>query len=114
MKKVAIPIANNKISEYLCECSHFLFYDTESKSTEFSKNNTLNFGNADEVRLWLKDNEITDIILHRIRKELIGIFTSEKINLFIGVPEDSAEQIIQTYRCGKLESDKNIIKEITN
>ncbi|WP_139178099.1 hypothetical protein [Draconibacterium orientale] len=114
MKKVAIPIANKKISEYLCGCSHFAYYDMESKNTTISESAVIDFTNADEIRLWIKNNGITDIILHRIRKELIGIFTSEKINLFVGVPMVSAGQIIEAYRCGKLESDKNIITEIIN
>ena len=114
MKKVAIPIANKKISEYLCGCSHFAFYDLESKSLAISENEIVDFSNADQVRSWIRTNEITDIILHRIRKELIGTFTSEKMNLFVGVPMVSAEQIIEAYRCGKLESDKKIITEITN
>ncbi|WP_320112751.1 hypothetical protein [Draconibacterium orientale] len=114
MKKVAIPIANKKISEYLCGCSHFAYYDMESKNTTISESAVIDFTNADEIRLWIKNNGITDIILHRIKKELIGIFTSEKINLFVGVPMVSAGQIIEAYRCGKLESDKNIITEIIN
>ncbi|WP_297093766.1 hypothetical protein [uncultured Draconibacterium sp.] len=114
MKKVAIPIANKKISEYLCGCSHFAFYDMESKNTTISESDSIDFSNAEEVRLWIRKNGITDIILHRIKKELIGIFTSEKMNLFVGVPMVSAEQIIEAYSCGKLESDKNIITEITN
>ncbi|HYQ58157.1 MAG TPA: hypothetical protein VEP89_12525 [Draconibacterium sp.] len=114
MKKVAIPVANKKISEYMCGCSHFVFYDMESKNVAISESDVIDFTNADEVRLWIRKNEITDIILHRTKKELIGIFTSEKINLFVGVPMASAEQIMEDYRCGKLESDKNIITEITN
>ena len=114
MKKVAIPIANEKVSEYLCKCSHFAFYDMETKNIDVTENDVTDFDNVNEVRLWIKNNGITDIILHRIKKELIELFTSEKINLFVGVPLVSAEEIIEVYRCGKLESDKSIIAEITN
>ncbi|QIA08239.1 hypothetical protein [Draconibacterium halophilum] len=114
MKKVAIPIANEIISEYLCGCSQFVFYDMETKGITATENNVNDFSNENEVRLWIKNNGITDIILHRIKKELIELFTSEKINLFVGVPLVSAEEIIEVYRCGKLESDKSIIAEITN
>nr|WP_320000291.1 hypothetical protein [uncultured Draconibacterium sp.] len=114
MKKAAIPIANNKVSEYLCKYSQFVFYDIDTRNTSISENEVIDFSNAVQVRLWIRRNGITDIILHRIKKELIGVFTSERINLFVGVPMISAGQIIEAYRCGKLESDKNIISEITN
>ncbi len=114
MKKAAMPIANNKVSEYLCGYSQFVFYDIDTRNTSISENEVIDFSNAVQVRLWIQRNGITDIILHRIKKELIGVFTSERINLFVGVPMISAGQIIEAYRCGKLESDKNIISEITN
>ncbi|WP_321373563.1 hypothetical protein [uncultured Draconibacterium sp.] len=114
MKKVAIPIANNKISEYLCGCSHFALYDMDTKKMNVIENDVTDFNNTHKVRLWIKHNGITDIVLHRIKKELITLLASEKINLFVGVPILSAEKIVEAYRCGKLESDKNIISEITN
>lgn len=114
MRKVAIPIANKIVSEYFCKCSHIAFYDMETKTLNVAKKESIDFNDANEVRLWIAKNGITDVLLHRIKKELIGIFTSERINLFVGVPRVSAEEIIKAYRCGKLESDKKIITEITN
>ena len=114
MKKVAIPIASGVISEYLGKCSHFVFLDMESKNLNMTKNDGTDFNNSKKVGLWIKNNGITDLITHRIDKDLIDILSSEKINLFVGVPLVSAEQIIQAYRCGTLESDYKIIAEIIN
>ena len=114
MKKVAIPIANEKISEYLCRCSHIEFYDVETKITRMTKSDAPVLNSASDVRLWLETNQITDVILHRAKKELIETLASARINLFVGVPMADAKQIIEAYRCGKLESDKKIISEITN
>ncbi|MDX8339617.1 hypothetical protein SLH46_10515 [Draconibacterium sp. IB214405] len=114
MKKAAIPIANEKISEYMNECSYFELYDLEAKDIRATKSNAPVFENAEDVRLWLEKNEISDVILHRAKKELLAMLASSKINLFVGVPLASGKQIIEAYQCGKLESDKNIITEITN
>ncbi|WP_319590305.1 hypothetical protein [uncultured Draconibacterium sp.] len=114
MKKVAIPIANKIVSEYLCKCSHIAFYNMETKGIDLVKSEKIDFNNVNEVRFWIRNNGITDVLLHRIKKELIETFTSERVNLFVGVPQVSAEEIIRAYRCGKLESDKKIITEITN
>ena len=112
MKKAVLPIASGVVSKSLSKCSHFAFFNLENKMLSIVENSGIDFHNSVALRDWIKNNGIADLITHRIDKELIDLLSSEKINLFVGVPLVSADQIIQSYRNGKLESDKNIIAEI--
>ena len=114
MKKVAIPIANNRISEYLYKCSNIAVYDLDKNPPDYKLSEKPDFQNTRKLQQWLLENGITDIILHRAAKNVVDNFIAEKINLFVGVPLQTADQLIEAYLCGKLESDKNIISEITN
>jgi len=48
-----------------------------------------------------------------VNPKIINLFASKKVNLFVGVPIDSPEKLIEAYLQGKLESDEKIIQEIT-
>jgi predicted Fe-Mo cluster-binding NifX family protein len=67
-----------------------------------------------ELPLWLKEQGVTDVIAYKVNKQIISLFASKKVNLFVGVPQKKSETLINEYLQGKLESDKNIIKELTN
>lgn len=114
MKRVAIPLINNKLSEYFGECHAYNIYDIEDdkiqmKTIEITlETDILNLPN------WLKTQGVTDIIVYKISRKIISLFAANKMNLFVGVKVNSPEKLIDDYRQGKLKSDEKIISEITN
>lgn len=113
MRKVAIPVANNELSEHFGTCSYYEVFEIEGEQIK-KKTFEIPFAAYEELPAWLASQGITDVIVYRVKKEIISLFASKKVNLFVGVPLNSTENIIDDYLNGKLESDKNIIKEITN
>ncbi|WP_297092030.1 hypothetical protein [uncultured Draconibacterium sp.] len=113
MRNIAIPIANNEITPQLCRCSHMLVCNIENSPQDFKIVEAPDFNNKEKMLVWVKQTKITDLIIHRTTRDLVHFFASIKLNLFIGVPLQKPTEIIEAYRCGKLESDKNIIKQIT-
>lgn len=112
MKRVAIPISNNRLSEYFGGCQHYEIFEIEG--SEISKR-TFELPDVDDVAElpdWLEQQAITDVIAYKVKKEIISLFASKKVNLFVGVPQNSSEVLIREYMEGKLESDKNIISEL--
>jgi predicted Fe-Mo cluster-binding NifX family protein len=114
MRKVAIPISGNRLSEYFGECNHYEVFDIEGGKIQKSSREFRSVADIVELFSWLESMKVTDIIAFRIKKELMTLLASKKINLFVGVPQIEPFELIEAYLNGKLESDKNIINEITN
>ena len=113
MKRVAIPIANEKLSENFGECNYYNIYEIDKRITG-KKTALLPAGlTLTDLPGWLKSEGITDVITYRVNREIIKLFASKKVNLFIGIPINSPEKLIDDYLQGKLESDKKIIAELT-
>lgn len=113
MKRVAIPIINNKLSEHFGGCSSYDIFEIEGMNIQKKTFEIPSVATAEELPDWLASQGITDVIVYRVKKDIISIFASKKVNLFVGIPINSTEKLIDDYLNGKLESDKNIIKEIT-
>ncbi len=113
MKRIAIPVTNNQLSEFFGTCNHYEVFEIERR---VSKSYVLQVPiEMDIIELpgWLEKNSITDVIAYRVNREIISLFASRKVNLFVGVPLDTPQNLVGKYLQGRLESDKKIIAEIT-
>ncbi len=112
MKRIAIPIVNNKLSENFGECNYYTIFEV-GKRVKSTKTALLPAGiDMLALPLWLKGEGITDVITYKINREIINLFVAEKINLFLGIAIDTPEKIIDDYMQGKLVSDRKIIAEL--
>ncbi|HPF51276.1 MAG TPA: NifB/NifX family molybdenum-iron cluster-binding protein [Draconibacterium sp.] len=114
MKRVAIPIVDDKLSENFGGCNFYEIFEIEDGQVNKSSVEVPTVEAVDELPLWLQQRGITDVIVYRIKKEIISLFASRKINLFVGIHRDTPEKLIEDYLQGKLESDERIIYDITN
>ncbi len=114
MRRVAIPIVDNNLSKYFGECNFYEIFEIGGGEVKKSSVEIPEVESVDELPGWLEQRGITDVIVHRVKKEIISLFASNKINLFVGIRQDSPEHLIEAYLNGKLESDEKIIQEITN
>ena len=114
MKRVAIPISKNELSEFFGECNHYEIFEIE-KGIVNQKMVEIPF-DMDILELpgWLKNQGVSDVIAYKVNKKIITLFASNKVNLFVGVAKKTPQNLIDDYLQGKLKSDKNIIAEITN
>lgn len=114
MRRVAIPIVENKLSEHFGDCNFYEIFEIEDGEIRKSSVEVPTVDTMLELPMWLKQRGITDVIVYRIKKDIISLFASNKINLFVGIQQDTPEHLIEDYLNGKLESDEQIIQEITN
>lgn len=115
-KRVAIPVTNEQLSEFFGECSHYEIFEIDNEINEIKDRREAKFPAgtvAAELPGWLEEKGITDVITFKVNSKIINLFASKKVNLFVGVPIDSPEKLIEAYLQGKLESDEKIIQEIT-
>ena len=113
MKRVAIPVENERLSEYFGNCSYCQIFEIDGAVTGHHKMQIPARIVAADLPGWLEKRGITDVITYKIDADTIHLFASRKINLFVGVPMDSPSRLVDAYLQGKLESDEKIIKEIT-
>lgn len=114
MRRVAIPISKNELSEFFGECNYYEIFEIDKKVIN-RKLVEIPLGmDISELPKWLKTQGVSDVIAYKVKKEIITLFASNKVNLFVGITKKSPQNLINDYLQGKLESDKNIIEEITN
>ena len=112
MKRVAIPVIKGRLSEHFEECSYCEIFEIDGDNV---KSNEIEVPPSDISQLpdWAIKEGITDFIVYKVDKDIINLFTKEKINLFIGINPDSPEKLIEAYVNGTLRSDEKVISEIT-
>lgn len=113
IKRVAIPVIKEQLSEYFGECGYYQVFEIDGEVKGHQKQWLPDGTVASELPGWLETLGITDVITYKIHPKIIHLFASKKINLFVGVPVDSPENLIDAYLQGKLESDDKIIRQIT-
>lgn len=113
MKRVAIPIANNKLSEFFGECEQYEIYDIDQKIARKQSAEIPGGIAIEDLPGWLKKQGVTDVITYKVNPKIIRLFAAHKVNLYVGILSDSPQILIDEYLQGKLESDERIIEELT-
>ncbi len=113
MKRVAIPVVNQKLSEYFGQCSHYEIFEIDGRQINHHNIDVAPMTELADLPSWSSAQGITDIIVHKVDKRIISLFLAHKINLFVGVNINTPHMLIEDYLNGKLTSNKNIIQEIT-
>jgi len=114
MIKIAIPITENILSERFGKCSHYIVYEIEKKTIVNKKNIVPPINDIDKLATWAESTGITDVIVNYISKYYLEYFSNTKINLFVGVKQDTPEQLIERYLNGTLKSDAHIFEKKNN
>ena len=114
MKRVAIPVNDGKLSEHFGRCSHYKIFEIDGASVGEQEYSLPEVDSIGELPAWASGKGITDIITHRIDRQIIMLFGKFKINLFVGVPIDTPENLINEYLNERIVSNSTIITEIMN
>ena len=114
MKRIAIPISKNELSEFFGECNHYEIFEIDKEIINCKFVDIPLNMDISELPKWLKTQGVSDVIAYKVNKKIISLFAANKVNLFVGVDRKSPRDLIDDYLQGKLQSDKNIIEEITN
>ena len=114
MKRVAIPISNNILSEFFGECEQYAIFDIE-KEIEGKQSVKIPTGiDIKEIPGWIEKQGITDVIAYKVNPGIIKLFASKKVNLYVGIQPDFPQKLIDEYLKGNLESDVKVINELMN
>ncbi len=112
MRRVAIPITEGKLSEMFGSCSHYEIYELGSADAVVKRLGLPDVESVKQLPQWVKEQGVTDIIAYKMDKDIIALFTENKINVFLGAPVESPDLLIEEFINGNLRSREKIIKEI--
>ena len=103
MKKIALPVKDNKLSRHFRHCEKFYIYDIENTKVV---NEIQAIPPPDEPGLlpkWLHRHLITDFIAGGMGSRAIRHFNQRKINVFVGAPEKSPSELVKSHLNGSLK-----------
>jgi len=112
MKRVAIPVSQGKLSEYFGQCSYYMIFDIKERTATGKKMSLPEIYDMIELPAWAAKNGITDIITYKIDRQIISLFSKYKIHLYVGIPMDTPEILINDYLNENIVSDNKVITEI--
>jgi predicted Fe-Mo cluster-binding NifX family protein len=108
--KIAIPLANGKLSMHFGHCEEFALIDVD-ENTKFIKGKTILTAPPHEPGLlpaWLADNGANVIVAGGMGSRAQGLFAEKNIKVVIGVREGTPEDIVSAYLNNMLSAGDNI------
>lgn len=109
-RRVAIPVSKGRLSEQFGRCNHYQLFDIDGKQVRSHLLEVPPRHNAERLPHWASSLGITDVVTHRLDPRTIPLFSSLKINLFVGIDIDTPKSIIDRYLNGTLTSDSGKLK----
>lgn len=108
MKKIALPIKENRLSPHFGNCSYFRIFSIENDIVVKEEIIPAPPHQPDSVPIWLAEKGVSDVIAAGIGIKAIKILTRHKISVFAGVKAKEPEVLIQEYLDGTLETNGNL------
>lgn len=106
--KIAIPLANEKMSPHFGHCEEFALIEVGQNKivkTEFSTPPSHEPGALPQ---WLNQNDVEVIICGGMGRRAQGFFQDYGIKVILGAESEAPEKLVEQYLSGKLVTGDNI------
>ncbi len=114
MRRIVIPVENNKLSEHFNRCSLYLIVEIYKEHISMKEYRSSRINDNEELVNWLINIKASDIVTYNIDKEVVNALINTKISLFVGITISNPNVIVENYLNGKLKSDLKMIGALTN
>lgn len=84
MRRVAIPIENNVLSEYFGGCHYYEIFEIENDDIRKTTFEIPEVEAVNELPDWLEKRGITDVIAYKVKKEIIRLLLPGKSTCLLG------------------------------
>ncbi len=106
-KRVAIPVYEGKLSGHFGHCESFAFIDIEDNQIKgISLEDAPEHSHGSFPR-WIAKHGATDVLAGGIGSHAIEIFNELGINVFVGAPTKSVEELANDYLHNRLTLQAN-------
>ena len=107
MKKLAIPLEKDKISQHFDHCRQFNIFEIEGKKVINEYKATPPPHTPGALPNWLAKDGITDLVTGGIGPKAIDLLKNANINIYSGVESKDIETIVNDFISETLESGAN-------
>jgi predicted Fe-Mo cluster-binding NifX family protein len=114
IKKVVVPVTKGLLSEYFEQYNHYELFLIDNGLVRSEEIEIPSGQDVAGLLEWAENTGVTDIIVHKIDKNTIKLFPPQRINIFVGIPIATPQNLIKDYINGNLKSNQQIISEITD
>jgi len=107
MRKIAVPVVNNKLSAHFGHCEYFAFF-TEENGIITKRENIQGPPHAPGViPVWIAQQGATAIIAGGMGTMAQQIFAQNNVQVVLGAAEADPEMLANDYIAGQLQSGDN-------
>jgi predicted Fe-Mo cluster-binding NifX family protein len=108
MVKIAIPVINGELNSHFGHTQEFYVYEIEDNKIIEGKVFNPPRHEPGVYPRWLADMGVTDVIAGGMGHKAISIFNHNKINVFVGVPLKTPDELVNDFLEGTLETGDNV------
>jgi predicted Fe-Mo cluster-binding NifX family protein len=107
--KIAIPLAEGKLSKHFGHCERFALVDVDVTEKKILKREDVDAPPHQPGLLppWLAERGVNVIIAGGMGERAKGLFSEKGIMVVVGVPVDTPEKLAGAYLAGTIQTGEN-------
>jgi ATP-binding protein involved in chromosome partitioning len=108
--RIAIPVANGKLSMHFGHCESFAFVDVDQDERVILEREDIDAPPHQPGLLpsWLAEHGANMIIAGGMGQRAQGLFSQNGIEVIVGAPGETPEHLVSDYLAGTLEFGENV------
>ena len=108
--RIAIPLANGKLSMHFGHCAHFALVDVDATGKKILKREDIEAPPHEPGLLppWLAERGVTIIIAGGMGQRAQDLFTEQGITVLVGAIAESPENLVADFLGGTLQTGANV------
>jgi ATP-binding protein involved in chromosome partitioning len=108
--RIAIPLANGKLSTHFGHCARFALIDVDTTTKKMLQREDIKAPPHEPGLLppWLAEKGAKVIIAGGMGQRALGLFNDQGIMVLIGAPAETPEQLVADYLAGTLRLGENV------
>ncbi len=107
---IALPVEDGKLCMHFGHCGYFALIEVDEKTKEILSTKTMSPPPHEPGVLpnWLASLKVGTIIAGGMGRRAQELFAANKINIIVGAPSESPEELVRKFLLGKLETGSNV------
>lgn len=107
--KIAIPLANGKLSMHFGHCEKFALIDVNQAEKKIIKREDIDAPPHEPGLLppWLAERGANVIIAGGMGQRAHSLFAQQSIQVIVGAPAETPEKLVEDYLAGTLQAGEN-------
>ena len=108
--RIAIPVFQGKLSLHFGHCDQFALVDVDSEANRIVeiRMETTPSHEPGALPRWLNEQDVELVIAGGMGSRAQMLFGENGIKVLVGAPSESAEEVVNTYLRGTLQTGANI------